>query len=267
MKIARFLAVSVLILPAAAAASAQEGVATFTYTHVAQAASPQGQVRLYYSPNAMRSEVQMEMNASGERTRPRPAGAPSTYKMTMIQKLAEPDKIYTVDDEHKTYTVMDLAKIRQSTKAPEHTYTVKRLGTDRVAGISCEKALMTSSNGSEVEVCVASEIVAASGWWSAMNRQRPGQGNWMKAMFDAGLKGFPIRMKVRSAQKDGEVDMELVSLEKKSVPAAMFQIPAGYRETSTPGMSPDQEKQMKDALSRMTPEQRKAYEDAMKSRR
>jgi hypothetical protein len=91
----------------------------------------------------------------------------------------------------------------------------------------------------------------------------------MKAMQDAGLKGFPVRTKFRSGSGENstEILMELVSMEKKSVPAAMFQIPAGYKEASvsTVNMSPAQEKQMEDALSKLTPEQRKAYEDAMRA--
>ncbi len=67
--------------------------------------------------------------------------------------------------------------------------------------------------------------------------------------------------------------MELTRVEKKSLPASLFQVPAGYKQTDTAigGLSPEQEKAMRDARSQMdeamknmTPEQRKAVEDAMK---
>jgi hypothetical protein len=60
--------------------------------------------------------------------------------------------------------------------------------------------------------------------------------------------------------------MELVKLDRRSVPASTFEIPAGYTEAKggMGMMSPEQQKMMQDQLSKMTPEQRKAYEDAMK---
>jgi hypothetical protein len=250
---------------------AQEGIATFKYTVHAQSTAPSGESRVFFSPNAVRIEVQMNMgatspNAGRDRSRPQAGGMPTTFKTTMIQKLSEPDKLYTINDERRTYSVMDLEDIRKSSPS-DTTYTVKRTGSDRVAGLSCEKALVTSSKGYEIEVCLTNDIAASSSWVIAMNRSSRA-GNWMKAATDAGLKGFPIRMRHRFPQKPGEdITMELVSLEKKSVPGSMFAIPPGYRETSTStvNMSPEQEKQMQDALSRMTPEQRKAYEDAMKA--
>ena len=46
----------------------------------------------------------------------------------------------------------------------------------------------------------------------------------------------------------------------------LIQIPAGYRETSMMGtmMSPEQQKQIDDAMKNLTPEQRKMFEQMMK---
>ena len=57
--------------------------------------------------------------------------------------------------------------------------------------------------------------------------------------------------------------MELVKLDRRSVPASTFEIPAGYTEAKAGMgmMSPEQQKRMQDQLSKITPEQRKAYED------
>lgn len=270
MKLSRSMPGLFLLL--SSAALAQEGVATFQYTVHAQSAAPTGQSRVFFSPTAMRIEMQMNMGGTGsdagrDRSRAQAGGVPTTFKTTMIQKVSEPDKLYTLNDERQTYSVMDLAEIRKSNPAPETTYTVKRTGSDRVAGLACEKALVTSSRGNEIEVCVTKEIAASSSWIAAMNRQSRA-GNWYKAAKDAGLTGFPIRMKFHGSENPGtEIAMELVSLEKKSLPASTFAIPAGYRETSasTVDMNAEQEKRMQDTLSKMTPEQRKAYEDAMKA--
>jgi len=266
MKLMRILFASLLLLPAAA--FAQEGVATFKYTMQGRGGAPEGQSRVYYSPSAFRVEMEMSLKDSAPTSRPRPAGAPTSFKTTMLTKVSEPGKVYTINDERRTYSVTDVSKTHDTDPKNDEKYTVKRQGSDRVAGISCEKVLVTSSKGTEVELCVATDIAMPSGWSSAMNRQNVQHGAWMKAVQDAGLKGFPIRTKFRSGSGENgtEILMELVSLEKKSVPAAMFQVPAGYKEASasTVNMTPAQEKQMQDALSKLTPEQRKAYEDAMK---
>ena len=59
---------------------------------------------------------------------------------------------------------------------------------------------------------------------------------------------------------------ELVKAEKRALPASTFEVPAGYKETSMMGtmMSPEQQKQMEDAMKNMTPEQRKMMEEMMK---
>ena len=87
-----------------------------------------------------------------------------------------------------------------------------------------------------MEVCVAADLPVSNAWWSAMNRAPKGSDRWMKTMQDAGIKGFPIRVKLRSAREaTGGMEMELMSLEKKSLPASLFEIPAGYRKVESLG--------------------------------
>ena len=263
MKITR-VAACLLVVPAALLA--QEGVATFQYNFHGKDAAPNGQTVIYFSPNAYRADVQMTMQ--GRPGARRGQGAAPGWSMKTLQRFSEPDKLYTIDDESKTYSVMDLSSTRDATQSKE-TYTVKRLGTMQIAGLTCQNALVTSSTGSEMEVCVTNEVPASGNWLAAMARKQGRTGNWGKALVDAGMKpGFPIRWTARSRDSRGEVVMELVKLEKKPVPASMFQIPAGYKEESgaVSGMTPEQRKQIDDALSKMTPEQRKAYEDAVKER-
>ena len=85
-------------------------------------------------------------------------------------------------------------------------------------------------------------------------------------MSEAGLKGFPVKMTMLRKDGNPEIEMELIKLDRRSVPASTFEIPAGYTEAKAGMgmMSPEQQKRMQDQLSKMTPEQRKAYEDAMK---
>lgn len=269
MKILRLGIVFSLLSPAAAWAQT-EGVATFTMSsNSPERAGPQGEYRMYFSRNAYRIEMQMDLSsARGDRPEGSRTNAPSTFRMTMIGKVSEPDKIYTVNDERKTYSVTNVPK--KGEYKSDATWTVKRLGRDAVAGFSCDNVQLTSSTGSVVDACLSPELVSTTAWFSAMSRRNASEHTWVAAMQEAGVKGFPVRMKFRSSTGQGGIDMQLVSFERKSISSAMFEIPAGYTETRGTmmgGMSPEQEKQMNDALSKMTPEQRKMIEDAMKKQR
>jgi hypothetical protein len=60
--------------------------------------------------------------------------------------------------------------------------------------------------------------------------------------------------------------MELVSADRRSVPASTFAIPAGYTksESMMPMANPEMQKQMRDAMKNMSPEQRKQMQEMMK---
>jgi Domain of unknown function (DUF4412) len=253
-----------LLFAAAASASAQfEGVADFKITtNTGQKQSVNGTGKMYVAPRAYRSEFEMQMTGSGSK------GAPGAMKMTMFSKLSEPDKIYMLNDESKTYSVWDLSKSREDMKdLAKETYTVKKLGKDTVAGLSCQNALLTSSKGDEIEACVSRDFAASSDWIAAMNRGDKAAGSWIHSLKGAGIEGFPVRWSTRSkGSKDATMTMELTRIEKKSLPASLFEVPAGYKQTEMAigGLTPEQQKQVDDAMKNLTPEQRKAYEDAMK---
>src|SRR5262249_52898138 len=162
MKLTR-IAACLLLFPAALLA--EEGVATFKYSFHGKDAPPDGQTIIYFSPNAYRADMQITMRAGTDARRGQAAAA--SLSMKMLQKFSEPDKIYTINDENRTYSVMDLASTRDSTQSRE-TYTVKKLGTMQIAGLSCQNALVTSSNGSEMEICVTNEVAVSGNWLAAM---------------------------------------------------------------------------------------------------
>lgn len=268
MTIRRLLATFLLLSPGLLLAQS-EGVATFKIiAHSAQndaKGTPQGTYKIAFSKTAYRMDMQMDMSSMGG-GRPRGGGEPANFTMTSISKLSEPDKVYMLNDRNKTYSVMDLAKAREQAGHADDPWTVQRTGHDTVAGIPCEKATLTSKSTS-IDTCIATDFLVSSAWWSAISRRQGGNDRWIRAMGDAGLKGFPIRMRYKSAQNADGVEMELVNLDRHGLPAAMFEVPAGYKQTNimgAMGMSPEAQKAMDDALAKMTPEQRKAYDDAMK---
>ena len=225
-----------------------------------------GTGKVWVSRKGTRSE--MEMKAEGER-----AHGVGTMKMAVVQRFAEPHKVYMINDAMKTYTVVDTEKMRaQAAGRQQETYTVKKLGTDSVAGYSCQNALVTASTGTKFEVCAAKDIgISGSGsWLSGMGRrQQADSSSMLKAMKDAGVEGAPIRtVMFEKGTSTPLMTMELVKATKTSVPDSVVEVPAGYKESSMMGamMSPEAQKKLDEAMKNMTPEQRKAFEEMMKQR-
>jgi hypothetical protein len=192
-------------------------------------------------------------------------------KMTVLVRTSEPDVSYMINDAQKSYAKVDVKEMQKSIPASERDrkWTVKRLGADKVAGYACERATV-NQEGSETdnEVCVSKEIVASAGLFNAGRRDASSQG-LEKALKANGLDGMPIRMIVRQkGQAEAAMMWELVKAEKGAPPASTFELPAGYKETSLMGtmVSPEQQKQMNDAMKNMTPEQRKMIEEMMKKK-
>jgi hypothetical protein len=267
--------VGVLLLLASATASAQfEGVADFRVTMFGEKGkSVPSTGKVFVTRNGYRSEWETQFDASTRAPKSAEEKAvPRRVKMTMFGRAAEPDKLYMINDENKTYSVMDLKKIREEARnASKETYTVQKLGTDTVAGISCQQGLVTSSRGNEFEVCVSKDWRMSGEWLAGMQRNRNAS-SWLAALRENGLEGFPIRWVMRrKGSPEPAVIMELTHAERKSLPSSLFEVPEGYKESGSGvgGLTPEQEKMMRDArakaLENMTPEQRKEIEDAMKA--
>ncbi|HYX20063.1 MAG TPA: DUF4412 domain-containing protein, partial [Thermoanaerobaculia bacterium] len=93
------------------------------------------------SKDAYRMEWQTDISQIAKGRSTRSVGGPQHVKLTMIGKASVPDKLFIVDDGNKTYSVWDLKKARADAGAETGTtYTVTRLGPDKVAGLTCQKA-------------------------------------------------------------------------------------------------------------------------------
>lgn len=204
------------------------------------------------------------------------------FRMTTLMKFSNPDVMYMINDKTKTYAEMDLKKIREQSsrmrgEKGKEAWTVKKLGRETVNGYSCEHILLTRAEDakSEMEWWTSKDISGLNYETMRGLMRRGGQSDEgiMKALRDAGADGFVVKMVTREKGSPTPVaTMELTKVERKSVPASMFEIPAGY--TKQEGMlgaagvmaSPEQQEQMKKAMENLTPEQRKQIEDMMKAR-
>ncbi|MCG3191903.1 MAG: hypothetical protein DIJKHBIC_01132 [Thermoanaerobaculia bacterium] len=223
----------------------------------------QGKIKMLIGKTGARSEMDMTAMA--------PAGQAggANMKIVSLQKFANPNVVYMLNDANKTYSKVDVSEARKNAGGAKDdtTYTVKKGAAGSVAGYSCQNATLTSSKGDEMDMCVSKEFMSAGDWTKMMSRaQNTGGGNMMKALKDNGLEGMPIRMTMKTKGRTETVTTELVSAKKQAVPDSTFDVPAGYKETDTMGMfmSPEMQKQMEDAMKNLTPEQRKQIEQMMK---
>lgn len=273
------LAVCLSVAGAASALAQFEGTADFKVTTITgKGEVVPGTGTISSSKDAYRMEWQTDISKIAKGRGTRPADGPQQIKMTMIGKASAPDKLYLVDDAHKTYSVWDLKKARGEASADTSTtYTVTRLGPDKVAGLTCQRAELTSSRGTVIDVCVAGELGVSLDWLATVGRRQKESTSWITALRNNSLTGFPVRYSMR--EKDATqpfVTLEMTKIVRGPVSEALFEIPAGYKETefAMGGLSPEQQKAVSDArarlkaaLEKMTPEQRKAYEDAMRRSR
>ena len=266
MKRTFFLAAA-LSLASAIATAQFEGIASFKMTAGSgPEMSAQGDGKIFLSSAGYR--VEWAMDLSSMRKGREGSKAPATMAMTMLARKADPTKVYMLNDEKKTYSVVDAGKAGEDRGAkPKDPFTVKKLGTETIAGYSCQDALLTSSKDTEIEVCVAKELAASSDWLASLNRRNPEGASWLGALKAQGIEGFPVRWVIRKkGSSEALTTMVMTRIEKKSLPASLFDIPAGYTETkmSMRGLTPEQEKAMSKMRENMTPEQRKAHDDRMK---
>jgi hypothetical protein len=259
MQIVKWM-VLLLLIVARPAVAAFEGYIEMTMTMKEGAGTMKGQI----SSVGARTEVQARVAQMGD--------LPVT--MTMLMKFSNPDVVYMLNDATKTYVEINVKEIGNAAKnRPAREYTVKKLGKEKVAGYVCEHLLLTANDGRETEVWTTKDLVdlAIFREYVQRNRQADLQGI-MKALQDAGAEGFIAKMIGRDKTGAPAVTFELVKAEKRTVPAALLEIPAGYKKQDgmlgmMPGMlpiPPEQQQTINKAMEKLTPEHRKMLEGLMK---
>ncbi len=260
---------TVLAMLAGAALAAAPAIAQF-----------EGEVDMKITTQGMSGLGKMYVSRVGARSTMDLKTAKMPMKMTTLMRFANPDVMYMINDEAKTYSELNLKEVRASVskmKSEKEPYTVKVLGSEKVLGYSTKHVLLSRpGERSEIEIWTTKDILGLT-YESMRGLMRRGadqdDGTLVKALRDADAEGFFVKMITREKGKPEPTStMELTRAEKKSLPASLFEIPSGY--TKQEGMlgaasvmaSPEQQEQMRKAMENLTPEQRKQIEDMMKAR-
>ena len=270
--VASVVLVSLLALPGTALGQF-EGVLEYKWTHVTEEGkSMPASWKIWAASRAWRTEMTMDLREiAAAKGADKSAPMPTMSKWTSLGKLAEPGVTYLINDERKTYAVI---KADEATGPPEK-WTVERRGRDTVLRYACEKVLLRDASGHEIDGCVAKDLPGYSHWLTAMRRQ--GQmPDMVKALRDAGVDGFFVRMSFKQpGQTRSSGTMELVRAEPQAVPASLLEVPPGYRQVDLMMLNatPEQEQQIKESqrkmqemLQKLPPEQRKKMEEMLRQR-
>ncbi len=237
----------------------------------------EGEIDMKITSPGMSGLGKMFVSKIGARTTMEMQAEKTSMKMSTLMKFANPDVMYLINDQARTYSEMNLKQTREDlakTKREKDPYTVKVLGSETILGYSTKHVLLSrSSDRSEMEIWTTKDILGLN--YEAMRglmRRASSQddGSFLKALRDAGADGFFVKMITREKGKPEPLStMELTKAEKKSLPGSMFEIPPGYAKQE--GMmgaagvaSPEAAEAMRKAMENMTPEQRKQMEEMMK---
>jgi hypothetical protein len=241
-------------------------------------AGANGTITVSVAKAGARSEANMQMG-------------PIAMKTVTLQRADTTNTLYRINDANKTYTEVDLAKTGETaaTQPASDQYTVEKLGQETVLGYQTQHVLVKEKNPSPgaantrtIELWTAKDVLDYATFSKLQARRGKADVDeaLVKALKDAGADGLPLKC-ISTATDGGKVTMEVVKVDKQSLPGSTFEIPAGYTKSAGGAMdkkgdmfSPQAErakKQMdqlqqnlREAMKTMTPEQRAVIEKRMK---
>lgn len=209
-----------------------------------------GNMKAYFSEVGQRSEFDMNV--------PQMQGGGMHY--VSISTKDKPNIVVTLNDQNKTYTEKDMTNNKS---ADNETYTVKKVGEETMNNYKCIHSIVTDSHKNETTDMWTSKEVMYYEQYNKMSASNPrmGSSSREKAMKDAGVDGFPVKMVTKN--KEGDFTIELVKMEKRNNEKSLFEIPAGYTKSE----AANQNSMMNPAdISKMSPEERMKYIEEMKKK-
>lgn len=154
-------------------------------------------------------------------------------KLISIGHAGQPKYSIQLYPDSKTYglTIIDTSLIN----SVRESFQVTKVGTEIVQGYSCIHVKMATSSGpamfrtkttEDLWVSTAVPGYALYKKLSSVNTIKP---QLMQALEQAGASGFIVKM--QTTGKDYSMTMSLLNAQEKTLPAALFEIPAGYTKT------------------------------------
>ncbi len=215
-----------------------------------------GSMKINYSEYGSMNEFNMVMPQM-------PGGGIATKYL--VQK-SNPDAIFAINDKDKSYK-----EIKKQTTETEDTktYTVKKVGDETVNGYKCKH--FTVSDGKETSDEWTTKDIKEYDKYaeSYKTNKRMTTDKREKAIKDEGCEGIPVKMVKKGSEREGDMTMELVKIDKKTFAKSDFEIPTGYTKSGEGAASSKggtSEIKTQQEIMNMTPEERAKYIEEMKKK-
>ncbi len=204
-----------------------------TTTSTGKNFSMQGVTKIFMSSKGdMRKEINMTNSFSGNK---------HTSAIVVIGHSDKPDESISIDDEEKTYTINHIDRVDLNTGEKVQS-TVSKIGEEKILGFNCVHARIISnislgnisSHVDTFDIWKSDDVPVPASIKKLMNQFESKTGIFMnnpevaKKLKQMGCEGFMVRIKMKG--KSASTVTELTKVEHRSIPASMFQIPAGYNE-------------------------------------
>ncbi len=164
-----------------------------------------------------------------------------TLKQAMLIHGQEPNKIYMLNKESKTYTEVDFSGVGS---AEEREYEVKKIGNEKIQGYNCVHVqVKVKESDMTMDMWTTKEVALDWGIYSRMQQGNPAlrSSKFLTALRRENADGVALKTVVEGPSDRGtKTVMEVTKIEKKSLPASLFEIPKDYKKSagmfSIPGM-------------------------------
>jgi hypothetical protein len=261
-----------LALQATPAQPSFEGSADLKMVVTHQGEKVDTSMRMFFTRTSWRMDTDVRPPDTSSPGARHELGGHETFRLVVFGKVSDPTKGWIVNDRTKTYAVMVVDPANRRADEDPDAWTVSRGGTDRVAGFACENVTAQRIDQSESwDACLSSELPRTA--MESLNHIDAEA--WIAAAHRAGVKGRPIRAISRGHDGSERSRWEYVKFERRALPKTLFEVPAGYRETSamkamaqSPEMERDieqMEKHLGEMMKDMSPEDRKMMEQMMRN--
>src|ERR1019366_7058341 len=126
----------------------------------------EGEIDMKITGQGMTGTGKVFVSKAGSRTEMDMQTANMPMHMVSLMKFSVPDVMYHINDKAKTYSEMDLKKVRESAvkmTTKKEPYNAKVLGSERVLGYSTKHVLLSQpGDRSEMEVWTTKDIMGLS---------------------------------------------------------------------------------------------------------
>jgi hypothetical protein len=210
-----------------------------------------GNMKTYAQDGNSRSEVSMNIGD--------PNSAPMMNHVVVALMLKDnPDKVYMLDVDKKTYSEMDVSKRPDAKDSPDD-YEVTLIGKEKVNGYNSTHVKVKNKKSNQEEELWTTTDIPHFADFEKVKSKYTGKENLTKALAAKGAEGFPVRIIINESM--GSAQLDLVTAELRTNPANLFSLDGYSKSAGTGGID---RQQLQQQLQNMTPEQRQQFIEQMR---